>query len=176
MPRRLRLMITLVVSPLLLLTSIVAATVATSGTAQASSCNTTATYSWTNNCQVSEGSVNRMVEVVQMIVQDQEVCSPLVGAVDGDFGPKTTAGVECFQRFFGDGVDGTVGPQTWGTLQAGLFKCSEISGFQYYSPIFPCPGTSGHTDPIREYLSTGIWWFFSPISNEWWRINTTAPV
>lgn len=175
MSRRHKRLITLTLVPLFLLTSIVV-TVATSGTAEAASCNITATYSWANNCEVSEGSVNHMVEVVQMIVAGQEVCNPLVGTVDGDFGPKTTAGVECYQRLFGLGINGVVGPQTWTSLQSELFKCSEIGGFQYYSPIFPCPGTSVHTDPIREYLSTGIWWFFSPISNEWWRINTTAPV
>jgi peptidoglycan hydrolase-like protein with peptidoglycan-binding domain len=36
--------------------------------------------------------------------------------IDGDFGPKTRAGVIDFQRYFGLDVDGIVGPQTWGTL------------------------------------------------------------
>ena len=40
--------------------------------------------------------------------------APLV--VDGAFGSKTLAATRAFQRSFGLGVDGIVGPQTWGRL------------------------------------------------------------
>lgn len=39
-----------------------------------------------------------------------------VGAIDGHFGPRTAAGVENVQRFFGLTVDRVVGPQTWTIL------------------------------------------------------------
>ncbi|WP_096436468.1 peptidoglycan-binding protein [Alteribacter populi] len=39
-----------------------------------------------------------------------------VGTADGIFGPKTEAGVKAFQKARGIGVDGIVGPQTYGEL------------------------------------------------------------
>ncbi len=141
----------------------------------AAHCNTTARGSWSNNCEVREGDASHMVEVIQMIVQAQEVCVPDGVNVDGIFGPKTLKGVECFQRFNHLHVDGIVGPQTWHDLQSALFKCHAAGGFQFWSPFYPCPGVSGHQDPIREYMSTRVWWILSPISHDWRRINTGAP-
>lgn len=37
-------------------------------------------------------------------------------AVDGDFGPRTTAAVKSVQQFFGLVVDGIVGPKTWAAI------------------------------------------------------------
>lgn len=143
--------------------------------ASASSCNTAATGSWSNNCTVNEGEASHMVEVIQMIVAAQEVCTPYGVSIDGIFGPKTFNGVECFQRLNGIHVDGIVGPQTWGTLQSALYKCSAVNGWQYWSAHFPCPGTSGNPDPIRYWISTGSWYILSLISNTWQRINTSPP-
>lgn len=39
-----------------------------------------------------------------------------VGAVDGQFGPKTEQQVKCFQQGAGLSADGIVGPQTWAAL------------------------------------------------------------
>jgi peptidoglycan hydrolase-like protein with peptidoglycan-binding domain len=40
-------------------------------------------------------------------------------AVDGDFGPATEARVKYMQQRAGLGVDGIVGPRTWGRLLGG---------------------------------------------------------
>jgi peptidoglycan hydrolase-like protein with peptidoglycan-binding domain len=38
------------------------------------------------------------------------------GTPDGEYGPRTCAGVEWYQRMRGIGVDGEVGPQTWRSM------------------------------------------------------------
>jgi hypothetical protein len=51
-------------------------------------------------------------------------------AVDGSFGPQTTAAVKDYQHFKGLQVDGIVGPQTWGSLGfcSGSGHTGSISG------------------------------------------------
>ena len=38
--------------------------------------------------------------------------------VDGMFGPRTENAVKAFQKYYGLGVDGVVGPLTWAKLSA----------------------------------------------------------
>jgi peptidoglycan hydrolase-like protein with peptidoglycan-binding domain len=47
------------------------------------------------------------------------LCGPVL-AVDGSFGPKTTAATECFQGVNGLARDGIVGPRTLGAMCADL--------------------------------------------------------
>ena len=60
-----------------------------------------------------QGSKGASVSLLQQKLQNAGF-SP--GPIDGDFGPKTAAAVRAFQRARGVGVDGVVGPITWGKL------------------------------------------------------------
>lgn len=63
---------------------------------------------------VQYGDSGPIVETVQALLKLAN-CDP--GTVDGEFGNRTKAAVETFQRAHGLGVDGKVGGQTWPVLQ-----------------------------------------------------------
>src|SRR5712691_6674589 len=81
----------------------------------ASGCNSVTTYSWSNNCQISEGNISNDVYAIQLLINETGRCATIY--VDGDFGPATFNAVECFQTYKNIHVDGIVGSQTWGALQ-----------------------------------------------------------
>lgn len=62
---------------------------------------------------VQYGDSGPIVETVQALLKLAN-CDP--GTVDGEYGAKTKAAVETFQRAHGLGVDGKVGGQTWPVL------------------------------------------------------------
>ncbi|MFB5191832.1 peptidoglycan-binding protein [Alicyclobacillus fastidiosus] len=70
-----------------------------------------------------------------------------IGTADGDFGPKTLAGVKEFQKAHGLTVDGIVGPQTWNALFT-----KSVSGN-------PTPQNSSYSYPghLIEYGDTGVY-------------------
>jgi peptidoglycan hydrolase-like protein with peptidoglycan-binding domain len=74
---------------------------------QASSCPPT----------LSIGSTGQWVRELQYALNQYPyyVSGPYL-SIDGDFGPKTRAGVMDFQSYYNLQVDGIVGPQTWGAL------------------------------------------------------------
>ena len=69
---------------------------------------------------VRRGSLGEYVKIVQRAVGADD---------DGDFGPLTEAAVREFQALFGLGVDGIVGPQTWGAITfktEGIIELSSV--------------------------------------------------
>jgi GH24 family phage-related lysozyme (muramidase) len=60
-----------------------------------------------------EGSNDQHVKRLQALLAGKGFAP---GGVDGQFGPKTRAAVEAFQRARGLEVDGIVGPNTWAAL------------------------------------------------------------
>jgi hypothetical protein len=62
-----------------------------------------------------QGSRGETVELLQAYLRGQ---GRYLGAVDGDFGPKTDAAVRAFQHSAGLTPDGIVGNQTWGALMS----------------------------------------------------------
>ena len=73
---------------------------------------------------LQQGAKGKDVELLQNILQQAEDISPQlqkpiklnVGAIDGDFGPKTKAAVIKFQSYEQIGADGIVGGMTWNRL------------------------------------------------------------
>ncbi|MGB3799849.1 MAG: DUF4157 domain-containing protein [Lewinella sp.] len=68
---------------------------------------------------IKKGSKGRGVQAIQQVLYDLGYSLPGSGA-DGDYGDETKAAVEAYQRhhFPAEDVDGVVGPQTMGALDA----------------------------------------------------------
>lgn len=63
--------------------------------------------------QIQEGNTGNIVKSLQMLLNGH---GPYALAVDGIYGPKTTAAVRGFQSAARLGVDGVAGVHTWGSL------------------------------------------------------------
>ena len=62
----------------------------------------------------------RRVQALAGVIGNVNQLRPAMNlAVDGIFGPTTTAAVKAVQAAFGIAQDGIVGPQTWGVLVTG---------------------------------------------------------
>lgn len=68
----------------------------------------------TQSPQERRGSSGQCVRNIQTLLKYLQKDTSI--ATDGSFGPKTDAAVRKFQSSQGIGVDGIVGPQTWGKL------------------------------------------------------------
>lgn len=142
-----------------------------SSTAFASGCNSVATHSWSNNCQISEGNISNMVYAIQQLIDETGRCVPIT--VDGDFGPNTFNTVKCFQSYKKLSVDGIVGPQTWGTLQGLLTHETSNSGWNYWS------GDGGLSHEYKMWATSGVW-YVEVASNathqlKWCQMNLSSP-
>jgi peptidoglycan hydrolase-like protein with peptidoglycan-binding domain len=89
-------------------------------------CNSTATGSWSNNCQTSQGNISLFTVAIQTVINYSGTRDPATGnfcttgTIDGHFGTNKFNGVECFQDAKHIGDDGIVGPITWGKLESVL--------------------------------------------------------
>lgn len=83
-----------------------------------------------------EGSKGAVVASLQRVLASgsgEWGVSP--GPADGDFGPKTRAAVEAFQRWGQVSVDGVVGEQTWDvSLHAAGATLESTVGLQFAAP------------------------------------------
>src|SRR5664280_1504135 len=80
--------------------------------------------------QGSTGDVVRHLQTVLTSGPGQSGTPP--PGIDGDFGPRTRACVEAFQRWGGVGVDGVVGDQTWAvSLQAMHSTLESVVGLNF---------------------------------------------
>jgi peptidoglycan hydrolase-like protein with peptidoglycan-binding domain len=155
----------------LILGASVAIPIATSGTAEAASCNTTATSDWSNNCLVSTSSYSHsnFVVVIQTIVQiyDQDHCGPLI-AIDGYYGSDTANAVKCWQSGHGLSADGVVGPQTWSSLGNALSYYTAVGSYYYY--------ISQYNVDFRMNGTSKVWGYGGPYTgSQWTTMNTSTP-
>lgn len=141
--------------------------------ARPNACNTTATGSWSNNCTTYETNISNFVVAIQTAVNESgttfngHTCS--TGGIDGDFGPNTFNGVKCFQGAEKIGIDGIVGPQTWGNLYGQLKYDQTISGFNYYFI------GNASFDDFAQSTSTGVWWVWFGKANKFCVMNLSSP-
>lgn len=102
--RTTRLLLTLVMT----LTAALGGVVATAGTAQADGC-----YTWSRN--LSEGMSGSDVSQLQIRVAGWAGYGGVL-AIDGSYGPATSAAVKRFQSAYGLTADGMAGPQTFSKI------------------------------------------------------------
>jgi len=78
--------------------------------------------------RLAYGSSGEEVKQLQRLLQARGLYD---GPIDGQFGPKTKAGVTAYQKKNGLEVDGVVGQQTWGSM---LFGASYPPGSSMLAP------------------------------------------
>lgn len=143
-----------------------------SGAAIASGCNSVTTYSWSNNCTVSQGNYSNDVYAIQLTlsIYAAPMKSPCHSydliSLDGDFGTQTFNAVECFQSNNSLSVDGIVGPQTWGALRSTLFANpgNPKNGWDYYD--------NGN---FRMWDSSGVWYYENATTFNYCQMNLSSP-
>ncbi|MFF9332356.1 D-Ala-D-Ala carboxypeptidase family metallohydrolase [Streptomyces albogriseolus] len=104
--RALRLMLSVV----MLMAGLAAGSLATAGTAHADGC-----YTW--NRTLSQGASGADVTQLQIRLSGYPGYGAVL-AVDGEFGPATTAALKRFQSAYGLAADGVAGPNTFSKLYA----------------------------------------------------------
>ncbi|MFH9176530.1 D-Ala-D-Ala carboxypeptidase family metallohydrolase [Streptomyces albogriseolus] len=100
----------LVLSVVMLMAGLAAGSLATAGTAHADGC-----YTW--NRTLSQGASGADVTQLQIRLSGYPGYGAVL-AVDGAFGPATTAALKRFQSAYGLAADGVAGPNTFSKLYA----------------------------------------------------------
>ncbi|GAA2921441.1 D-Ala-D-Ala carboxypeptidase family metallohydrolase [Streptomyces erythrogriseus] len=100
----------LVLSIVMLMAGLAAGSLATAGTAHADGC-----YTW--NRTLSQGASGADVTQLQIRLSGYPGYGAVL-AVDGQFGPATTAALKRFQSAYGLAADGVAGPNTFSKLYA----------------------------------------------------------
>jgi Putative peptidoglycan binding domain len=136
----------------------------------AAKCHKTAVGSWAPNCTLKKGDRSRLVQATQLFIGSQEVCVKDFPNQNGTFSSDTKKGVECYQRFNGLKVTGTVDEQTWRSMYNGLGYYNTKKGWRYYYST-----GVGDVD-FRESVKTKTWEYGGIYAkNHWLVMNSAAP-
>ncbi|MGC5233552.1 D-Ala-D-Ala carboxypeptidase family metallohydrolase [Streptomyces albogriseolus] len=122
----------LVLSVVMLMAGLAAGSLATAGTAHADGC-----YTW--NRTLSQGASGADVTQLQIRLSGYPGYGAVL-AVDGEFGPATTAALKRFQSAYGLAADGVAGPNTFSKLYA--LQDDDCTPVHYdYSELNRCNST-----------------------------------
>lgn len=125
--------------------------------------------SWSDNHQLCQSSScvrsGNIVRLWQAIVWADDL-SGNVGTsfIDGEFGSNTAAKTRTWQDVMNVGIDGSVGPETWGEAYGAVnrntgFDTSTQTGYFYYG--------YNRTFGLRKQNSNGVWTFLNPRTGTW---------
>lgn len=112
---------------------------------------------WRTWDTISQGSSGGFVGAAQINLHSSGIQSA-TGPIDGIFGAGTNSGVRIYQDAEGLGVDGIVGPNTWGHMEA--YASSGIN-----NRVYDHPGSAIYTGYYsiygggdrREYVEARLW-------------------
>jgi hypothetical protein len=145
----------------------VMAAITSPGVAYASSCNTVATGSWSNNCTVQIGNDSDMVLAAQVAATLES--PPCFTNLNGNFDESTQDEVMCFQSAKNLQPDGIVGPLTWGAMQNRLSFIGTIGDWSYWTSD-GCSDTSCAN--FRKWIPSGVW--YVRVFGSWQKIDFNA--
>lgn len=109
-----------------------------------------------NGCSVSRGNIVRLWQaLIWTFGAEGALGTSFTSFVDGDFGPNTARATRDWQDWQNIGIDGVVGPQSWGTMRCQLAFKRTLNGYNYYEY------SSGNRALIglRRTVATGLWYY-----------------
>ena len=138
---------------------------------------------------LKQGSTGTSVREAQFYLKLLAVYYPSLPdvAIDGIFGPSTTAAVKAFQKLFGLTQDGIIGPSTWSALYSQAQKLRTVDGLFHAYNLLPWPGfelaegSGGINVSYIQYLLQYIGYFYDtvqgpPAVDGYYGPDTTAAV
>lgn len=122
---------------------------------------------------LKQGSTGKAVREAQFYLRLLAVYFPTLPtvAIDGIFGPSTTAAVKAFQTMFGLTADGIIGPATWQALYEQAQRLRSADGLLAAFNLLPwpgfelMPGAEGPSVAFVQFLLRYISYFYDTVQD-----------